>query len=84
VRQHYRVGVPEDGEWQEVLNSDAAAYGGSGQGNLGGVTAEAIRAHGRPWSLSLRLPPLAAVFFKRSRPAIASSKATRPKAPPAD
>jgi 1,4-alpha-glucan branching enzyme len=69
VRERYRVGVPLGGRWEEILNSDAATYGGSGQGNLGGIAAEPIAAHGRPWSLSLRLPPLAAVFFRIIVPA---------------
>jgi len=64
VREAYRVGVPSDGYWRELLNSDASEYGGSGVGNLGGVKAEAQAAHGRPWSLRLRLPPLGALFLE--------------------
>jgi 1,4-alpha-glucan branching enzyme len=64
VRGAYRVGVPSGGFWQELLNSDATLYWGSGQGNLGGVEAELIEHHGRPYSLSLTLPPLAVTFFK--------------------
>jgi 1,4-alpha-glucan branching enzyme len=63
-RLGYRVGVPHGGYWREMLNSDAREYAGSGMGNLGGVTAEAIPTHGRPFSLQLTLPPLAALFFK--------------------
>jgi len=63
-RTGYRVGVPHGGYWRELLNSDAKEYAGSGVGNLGGVTAEAIPTHGRPYSLRLSLPPLAALFFK--------------------
>jgi len=62
-RPNYRVGAPRGGFWREVLNSDAAAYGGSGWGNMGGVDAVPIPMHGRPYSLTLTLPPLAAVFF---------------------
>src|SRR5688572_3397345 len=62
-RHNYIVGVPDDGEWQELLNSDAAHYGGGGIGNFGGVLAAPVPAHGRFHSLSLALPPLAAVFF---------------------
>jgi len=62
----YRVGVPRGGNWKEVLNSDAADYGGSGQGNLGAAEAESKFFHGRPYSLSITLPPLAAVIFKSS------------------
>jgi len=62
-RYNYRVGVPFGGFWEEVLNSDAVEYGGSGVGNLGGVEAEQVPAHGRPWSLPLTLPPLAVVIL---------------------
>ena len=63
-RQGFRLGVPHAGEWTEVLNTDAPAYGGSGQGNLGGVATSAIPAHGHPQSLLLTLPPLAVVAFR--------------------
>ena len=63
-RLEYRVGVPSGGYWRELLNSDAAEYGGSGMGNLGGVQAAAESIHGRPYSLNLTLPPLAALFLK--------------------
>jgi 1,4-alpha-glucan branching enzyme len=63
-RVGYRVGVPHGGYWRELLNSDGREYAGSGMGNLGGVQAEEIRVHGRPFSLNLTLPPLAALFFK--------------------
>ncbi len=60
----YRIGVPQAGFWKEVLNSDAAEYGGSGQGNLGGAKAAPVRLHRRPYSLTVTLPPLSIVFFK--------------------
>jgi 1,4-alpha-glucan branching enzyme len=63
-RFNYRAGVPRGGYWRELLNSDSKEYGGSGHGNLGGVEASPISFHGRPYSLSLTLPPLGAVFFK--------------------
>lgn len=63
-RTGYRIGVPRPGFWRELLNSDATFYGGSGMGNMGGVEAEAIPMHGRPYSLNLTLPPLSALFFK--------------------
>ena len=63
-RHNYRVGAPYGGFWREILNSDAPLYGGSGQGNMGGVEASPLPVHGRPWSLSLTAPPLAAVVFK--------------------
>ena len=65
-RLGYRIGVPHGGYWREMLNSDARDYAGSGLGNLGGVHAEAVEMHGRPYSLKLMLPPLAALFFKAS------------------
>ena len=64
-RGSYRVGVPEEGYWREILNSDAKEYGGSGMGNLGGVQSASIPFHGRPYSVELTLPPLAALFLKR-------------------
>ncbi|HPZ97639.1 MAG TPA: 1,4-alpha-glucan branching protein GlgB [Phycisphaerae bacterium] len=64
-RYDYRVGAPAGGEWREILNSDALEYGGSGVGNLGAVQATTEECHGLPYTLSLTLPPLAAVFFKR-------------------
>jgi 1,4-alpha-glucan branching enzyme len=63
-RHDYRVGVPYGGFWREILNSDASDYGGSGQGNFGGLTSVPESTHGRPQSLSLTIPPLAAVFFR--------------------
>jgi 1,4-alpha-glucan branching enzyme len=65
-RMGYRIGVPHGGYWRELLNSDAREYAGSGMGNLGGVHAEEIPTHGRPFSLKLTLPPLSALFFKAS------------------
>jgi 1,4-alpha-glucan branching enzyme len=63
-RHGYRLGVPQGGRWLEALNSDAAEYGGSGTGNLGRVDAVHSQSHGRPYSLSITLPPLAMIFFK--------------------
>jgi 1,4-alpha-glucan branching enzyme len=63
-RAGYRIGVPHEGYWKEILNSDAHFYWGSGVGNGGGVNAEPTPWHGQPYSLNLTLPPLAAVFFK--------------------
>ena len=64
-RQNYRVGVPRDGRWQELLNSDAPTYGGASWGNFGGVQSVPLPAHGRLSSVTLTLPPLGAVFLKR-------------------
>lgn len=63
VREDYRVGVPLAGAWREVLNSDAATYGGSGVGNLGRVEAEDDPWHGRAQSVRLTLPPLGVVVL---------------------
>ena len=62
-RPNYRVGVPQPGRWAELLNSDAPIYGGSGQGNMGGVESAPVPAHGHYQSLSIMLPPLACVVF---------------------
>ncbi|MEI6414652.1 MAG: 1,4-alpha-glucan branching protein GlgB [Pseudomonadota bacterium] len=66
-RHNYRVGVPQGGFWQEILNSDAGLYGGSGMGNLGGVEAAPVAAHGHYHSLTLTLPPLGVVYFRPAR-----------------
>ena len=63
-RANYVLGVPRPGQWREILNSDAKGYGGAGWGNLGGVEAVPIGAHGRPCSITLTLPPLSTVYFK--------------------
>ncbi len=63
-RFNYGVGVPMCGFWSEILNSDAEYYGGQGFGNLGGRETVPISVHGRPNSLTLTLPPLAALFFR--------------------
>jgi 1,4-alpha-glucan branching enzyme len=64
-RLNYRVGVLQDGLWSEILNTDAVELGGSGHGNLGGLEAAPVRAHGRPFTLNLTVPPLGAVFLRR-------------------
>jgi 1,4-alpha-glucan branching enzyme len=63
-RHNYRIGVPYGGFWREVLNADAALYGGSGQGNLGGIEAAPVPASGRYHSLNATLPPLSIVVFR--------------------
>jgi 1,4-alpha-glucan branching enzyme len=63
-RELHRVGVPFDGRWEEILNSDASAYGGGGMGNLGRVDAEPEPWHGCDRSLLIVLPPLACVMFR--------------------
>ena len=61
LRVGYRVGLPQEGYWREALNSDAKVYGGSNQGNMGGVRAEAKPLHRQPFSAALTLPPLAVI-----------------------
>ncbi len=63
----YRVGLPHAGEWEELLNTDAHAYGGSGVGNLGAVTAVEEPWMGRPASATLTLPPLGALWLRPRR-----------------
>jgi 1,4-alpha-glucan branching enzyme len=64
VREAYRIGVPAPGFYVEAINSDAPAFGGSNVGNGGGVTAEPIPWMGRPYSLSLMIPPLGALYLR--------------------
>jgi 1,4-alpha-glucan branching enzyme len=64
VRKGYRVGAPRHGFYKEVLNTDAAVYGGSNVGNMGGIHSEPVPHMGREQSLPMTLPPLAAVFLK--------------------
>ena len=64
VREEYRVGVPRPGYYREVLNTDSRHYEGSDVGNSGGVNAEPIPWNDRPYSIKLRLPPLAVMYFK--------------------
>jgi 1,4-alpha-glucan branching enzyme len=64
-REQYRIGVPVLGTYSEALNTDDLAYGGSGVANAP-VSAEEITAHGKPYSISIHLPPLATVIFTRA------------------
>ena len=66
-RPDYRLGVLEEVFYEEVLNSDAEDYYGSNVGNLGGVWAEAAPCHDKPCSISITLPPLAALCFRPKR-----------------
>jgi 1,4-alpha-glucan branching enzyme len=65
-RHGYRIGCPAQGPWEEILNSDAQVYGGSGVGNSGLHPAAPAGWHGRPFSLEVSLPPLGALVFRRS------------------
>jgi 1,4-alpha-glucan branching enzyme len=92
----YRVGLPEGGRWSEVINTDAQSYYGSGVGNFGGVDAMEESWHGRPYSVTLSLPPLGTLWLRRdveptdqpvvsveSRPAVGvvSAAAAKPERP---
>jgi len=67
-RADYPIGVPADGFWQEILNSDAATYGGSGLGNLGGLIARPSSPDNslssQPHYILALLPPLAVIYFR--------------------
>ena len=65
-RDDYRVGVPQEGVWYELLNSDATCYGGDGRGNLGATQADDTPMHGRTHSVRLRLPPLSVLVLSAS------------------
>src|SRR5580698_2902338 len=63
VRYDFRVGLPVQGQWTEVLNTDAEQYGGSGIGNMGAVESEAQAMHAFSYSARLTLPPLAVLWL---------------------
>jgi 1,4-alpha-glucan branching enzyme len=67
-RHDMLLGVPTEGTWREILNSDSPDYGGSGVGNLGGVEARPVPLHGRPCSVQLTAPPLSVVMFRHVPP----------------
>ena len=64
IRANYLIGVPQEGTYAEILNTDSDNYGGSGKGNLGKVHSKPYGMHGLPHSISLTLPPLAALFLQ--------------------
>jgi 1,4-alpha-glucan branching enzyme len=66
-RRDHRIGLPRSGRWAEVMNTDAALYGGSGRGNMGGVLAEELSWMGRPFSAPVTLPPLSTLIFRHER-----------------
>jgi 1,4-alpha-glucan branching enzyme len=63
-RNRYRIGLPDDGSWLEVLNTDSTYYGGAGVGNLGSVEAEEYGWHGQRYSAEVTLPPLGVVWLR--------------------
>ncbi len=66
VYEDYRIGVPYDGEWKEIFNSQSGQYEGWDITNRHSLKAERVECHGRDFSISLRLPPLGVIFLKRS------------------
>jgi 1,4-alpha-glucan branching enzyme len=64
LRTNYRVGAPQKGYWREVLNTDAEIFGGAGNGNYGGVETVPIPLHGRPYSLTMTVPPNSVMVFR--------------------
>ncbi len=64
-RPGYRLGVPEEGYYEEILNTDSTYYGGSNVGSAGGIPTRPQESHGRPNSIQIDVPPLGTVFFKR-------------------
>ncbi len=67
VDRQYRLGLPSSGHWDEILNTDAAIYGGGNRGNLGGVNTEAKAWHGQKQSALIALPPLSAVYLRKAK-----------------
>ena len=65
IFRNFRIGVPRGGRWEEILNSDATIYGGSGQGNMGGLAPSPIGWNGQPQSLDLPLPPLSILSSRK-------------------
>jgi 1,4-alpha-glucan branching enzyme len=65
-RHDYRVGVPAPGSYVELFNSDSGYYGGSDVGNHGRVEADELPWAGRPWSVSMTIPPLAGIVLRQS------------------
>jgi 1,4-alpha-glucan branching enzyme len=68
LRHNYRVGLPRGGCWREVLNTDSGLYGGSNQGNLGGVQAGEYQVQHQPFSAAFTLPPLSVLAFRHQEP----------------
>jgi 1,4-alpha-glucan branching enzyme len=64
LRLNYRVGLPQGGFWREAMNSDSGFYGGSNQGNFGGINVEQYQTHHQPFSGSFTLPPLSVLAFR--------------------
>jgi 1,4-alpha-glucan branching enzyme len=74
-RPDYRLGLPRAGRWRELVNTDSELYGGSGVGNLGGLTAEERPWHDQPYSAEVTLPPLGAVWLVPEQAALGLERA---------
>jgi 1,4-alpha-glucan branching enzyme len=66
-RDLYGIGVPEEGFFREVLNTDSEYFGGSNMGNDGGLMSKPVPRHGRVHSIAITLPPLAVVAFRHEK-----------------
>jgi 1,4-alpha-glucan branching enzyme len=64
IREHYRIGVPIRGQWKELFTSDETDFGGSGIHNAGSLPTAPVKYHGKDYSISLTLPPLAVTVLK--------------------
>lgn len=64
VHEHYRLGVPQSGDWVQVFNSDDSRYGGSNQHNEGVLSSVPEPFHGQQYSITLKIPPMAVAYFK--------------------
>ncbi|MGP3696498.1 1,4-alpha-glucan branching protein GlgB [Rhodobacter sp. NSM] len=65
IERRMRIGLPAEGHWEEVLNTDAEIYGGGNRGNLGGVVSEHVGWHGQEHSALVTLPPLSTVILRQ-------------------
>jgi 1,4-alpha-glucan branching enzyme len=63
----FKLGLPKAGVWEEILNTDSELFGGSGVGNLGRVEASGEGTHGQPFSATVQVPPLGAIWLKPSK-----------------
>ncbi|QQS01188.1 MAG: 1,4-alpha-glucan branching protein GlgB [Austwickia sp.] len=84
---NYRIGLPQGGVWREILNTDSEEYGGAGLGNLGEIYAEEVPWHGQPFSATVRVQKLSAVWFEATGEAVPvpseqPEQAAQPKEPP--
>lgn len=66
-RCDYRIGIPKKGAYKIVFNSDGVEFGGEGKGNKGKLKTESINMHGFEQSISLDLPPMSAIYIKKTR-----------------